>query len=160
MFNRFCYSILFLLVALLAGAAPAPAMDKAGFYNALSSNSTALLDEQLQLVRSANVPEKEAYEGALLMKKAGLINGTAKEKLNLFRSGNKLLEASIARNPKNIEYRFLRLIIQEHAPRVLKYRANVEEDSDLIRRNYKNLGDTLQDIILDYSKNSKALQLA
>lgn len=131
--------------------------DKPAFYSVLASESAADLDAQLRLIREGNFSEKEAYEGALLMKKAELAV-KAKDKLNLFKSGRTKLESSISKNTNNIEYRFLRLIIQEHAPKIVKYRKELEEDSKMIRSNLKELPPTLQHIIIDYSKKSKVLK--
>jgi hypothetical protein len=131
--------------------------DKPAFYSALASANTADLDAQLRLVREAGFSEKEAYEGALLMKKAELA-GKAKDKLNFFKAGRLKLESSIFKNVDNIEYRFLRLIIQEHAPKIVKYRKELEEDSRMIRSNLKELPPTLQHIIIDYSKKSTVLK--
>ena len=92
------------------------------------------------------------------MKKASF-GGSPATKLKLFKQGRKLLEASIKEDPDNAEYRFLRLIIQEHAPGVLGYKYDLEKDSEYIRKSYKSLPDELQHTIADYSKKSKALKL-
>ena len=65
---------------------------------------------------------------------------------------------SISKDAKNAEYRFLRIIIQEHAPKIVKYRNELEADSRLILDNYKNLPQFLQQVITDYSKKSKVLK--
>ena len=64
------------------------------------------------------------FTGALLMKKAGF-NAPPAIKLHLFKSGHKMLEAAIRNNPENAEFRFLRLIIQEHAPGILGYKNDI-----------------------------------
>jgi len=91
------------------------------------------------------------------MKKSGSIIN-AKDKLNLFQSGRSKPESSISKEPGNIEYRFLRLIIQEHAPKIVKYRNELEEDSKLIRTNFYSLSQFLQQQITNYSKKSKILK--
>ncbi|HTB24177.1 MAG TPA: hypothetical protein VK711_02345, partial [Puia sp.] len=80
-------------------------------------------------------------------------------KLRLFKSGRKLLEAAIINYPENAEFRFLRLIIQEHAPGVLGYKNDLEKDSEFIQKSYKSLPDELQQIMVSYSKKSKFLKL-
>ncbi|MGB4844414.1 MAG: hypothetical protein WBP16_08110 [Ferruginibacter sp.] len=132
--------------------------DKSAFYNAMSSDKLETINEQLSIVKSASVTEKEAYEGALLMKKAGLVT-KAKEKLSLFKSGRAKLEASIKKDNSNTEFVFLRLIIQEHAPKMVKYNADIENDSLQIRTNYKTLSPVVQQAISDYNKKSKVLKL-
>ena len=131
--------------------------DKADFYAALASDKLEDINAQLTAVKGSSISEKEAYEGVLLMKKSGLVS-SAKEKLSLFKAGRTKLEASISKDNGNAEYRFLRLIIQEHAPKIVKYRNELEQDSQLIRTNLKNLPQFLQQVINDYSKKSKALK--
>ena len=92
------------------------------------------------------------------MKKAGLA-GIPVQKLNLFKQGHKELEAAIKREPKNVEFRFLRLMIQENAPGVLGYKDQLPEDSEYIKKSYKTLPDEVQRAIEDYSKKSKILKL-
>lgn len=131
--------------------------DKSAFYSVLASGNKDDIDAQLSIVKKSLMSEKEAYEGALLMKKAGLVT-KAKDKLNLFKSGRSKLESSISKDSDNTEYRFLRLIIQEHASKIVKYRNELEEDSKLIYTNFKNLSKFLQQEIIDYSKKSKVLK--
>ncbi|MFN8242450.1 MAG: hypothetical protein U0X40_00240 [Ferruginibacter sp.] len=134
-----------------------PVFDKSSFYAAMASSSLEEIDAQLAAIKSAGIPEKEAYEGALLMKKSGIVT-KAKDKLSLFKSGRAKLEASIAKDKDNTEFRFLRLIIQEHAPKIVNYRSELEADSKLIRNNYKTLPAVVQQAIADYSKKSSVLK--
>ena len=131
--------------------------NKADFYAAMASDKMEDINIQLVAVKGSSINEKEAYEGALLMKKAGLV-GNVKEKLSLFRSGRTKLEACISKDNGNAEYRFLRVIIQEHAPKIVKYRNELEQDSQLIKADFKNLPQFLQQVINDYSKKSKLLK--
>ncbi|MBK7432901.1 MAG: hypothetical protein IPI66_02710 [Chitinophagaceae bacterium] len=133
------------------------AFERGAFYAAMASSKLDEVDQQLSALKSYSGPEKEAYEGALLMKKSGLMN-KAKEKLNLFKSGRSKLEASIARDKNNAEYRFLRLIIQEHAPKLVNYRNEIDNDTRQIRSNYRSLPDAVQLAILDYAKKSTVLK--
>lgn len=131
--------------------------DRTAFYHAMASENLEDINAQLNIVKASSLSNKEAFEGALLMRKAGLVT-KAKEKLGLFKEGRKKLEASIKKDNDNTEYCFLRLIIQEHAPRAVEYRNNIGHDSQLIRSNYKNLPPAVQQAIADYSKKSKALK--
>jgi len=131
--------------------------DKSAFYSAMASDKLETINEQLSIIKSASVNEKEAYEGALLMKKAGLVS-KAKEKLSLFKAGRLKLEAAIKKDNTNTEFVFLRLIIQEHAPKMVKYNSDIESDSLQIRTNYKSLSSVVQQAISDYSKKSKVLK--
>jgi hypothetical protein len=91
------------------------------------------------------------------MKKAGLM-GKPKDKINLFKAGKTKLEAAIANDKNNTEFRFLRLILQEHAPKIVKYRNNLDEDSKFISTNFDKLSNTLQKLVSAYSKKSKILK--
>jgi hypothetical protein len=149
LFAFFCFG---LVQALNAQAK----FDKAAFYKAIASEDVQQLDTQLGILKGIDITEKEGYEGALLMRKAGL-KGGPKEKLSLFKSGHIKLEKAISKDEKNIEYRFLRIIIQENAPKVLGYHFDLEKDSDYIRKNFKKLSSIVQNAIADYSKKSKIL---
>ena len=130
--------------------------DIAGYYHVIKNGSLEDIEKEMELVNNASIPEKEAYEGTLLMRKAGLLK-KPKEKLSSFKSGRIKLETAIYHNTDNAEYRLLRLMIQEHAPKVTKYRMNIEEDSSFIKKHFKMLSPTLQDVIKDYSKTSSVL---
>ena len=132
--------------------------DNSAFYKVLKSGSAAEIDAQIKMVRGSLIPEKEAYEGTLLMKRSELLD-KAKDRLSMFKTGSSKLESSISKDSDNTEYRFLRLIIQEHAPRVVRYRKELEEDSRLIKKNFNSLSPFLQQIIIDYCKNSKVLKI-
>lgn len=149
-------SLIFFLAAFCGPSYSQKGIEKKDVYAALSSSSLSLLDAQLSKVQSSGIKERIAYEGALLMRKADLVSVPVK-KLSFFKQGHKKLEASIAGNKANAEYRFLRLMIQEHAPKSLGYNKNISEDSKIIAANYKSLSSILKNIILDYSKKSKAL---
>lgn len=131
--------------------------DKPAFYSAMASSNMEEIDAQIAIIKGSSVAEKDAFEGALLMKKAGMV-AKAKEKLSLFKAGRSKLESSISKNKENVEFRFLRLIIQEQAPKILNYRNEMDKDSQIIRSNYKNLPSVVQQAIIDYSKKSLILK--
>jgi len=130
--------------------------DRTAYYQVLKNRSIEEIEKQLSLIDASNIKEKEAYIGTLLMKKADLVK-KAKEKLKLFKSGRIKLETSILSDTTNTEYRFLRLIIQEHAPKSAKYSAQIDTDSDYIKKNYSKLSSDVQEIVKDYSKTSNKL---
>lgn len=134
-------------------------INSAEVYKALASGDLETINGQIEKLQSTATDLKDAYEGALLMKKSGLMKAPAKEKISVFKSGKQKLEAAIAKNPDNAEYRFLRYIIQENAPKVVKYNKDLKEDAELIRSAFKNLPASLQQVITDYSKKSKGLKL-
>ena len=130
--------------------------DRAAFYVALKSVDISEIDKELSLIDAASFAEKEAYKGTLLMKKAGLVK-KPKDKLAFFKEGRIKLETELHNNADNVEYHFLRLIIQEHAPKITKYRGQLDEDSEYIKKNYKTLSPAVQQAVLDYSKSSTIL---
>ena len=131
--------------------------DRSVFYAAMSSDKLDVINSQLVILKGLSLIEKEAFEGALLMRKSGLVK-TAKEKLDLFKTGRIKLEKAISKNKDNIEFRFLRVIIQENAPKIVKYKKELEADAKLIRTNFKDLSAFLQQVINDYSKTSTVLK--
>jgi hypothetical protein len=144
------------LMASMAGR-PVQTFDKSGYYAVLAAGKITGIDSELTVLSAAAPKEKEAYEGALLMRKAGLL-GRAREKLRVFRSGAVKLESALAADSGNGEYHFLRLIIQEHAPGILHYNKDMEKDSQQIYRSYRNLSPAVRKAIIDYSKRSKHLR--
>jgi hypothetical protein len=130
--------------------------DKSGYYRVMASGDLAAIDSELVVLTHAMPREKEAYEGALQMKKAGLLR-RPKEKLAVFRSGAMKLETALAKDSSNGEYHFLRLIIQEHAPAVVHYHKDEENDSAFIYKVFKTLSPAVQRAILDYCPHSKLL---
>ena len=130
--------------------------DKAGFYSAMASGQPGEINAELSAVQASSIKEKDAYEGALLMRKAGLLS-RAKEKLATFKSGYIRMESSMAKDTGNIEYHFLRLMIQEHAPKVVHYDKDQQKDSQVIIRSFPSLSPVLQKAILDYCPHSKLL---
>lgn len=155
---RIIFNLLFLFLGFsLNAATPKTAFDKGAFYNAMASGDMNVINSQLTIVKASSINEKDAYEGALLMKKAGLV-AKAQEKLTLFKQGRTKLEAAIKKNNDNAEFNFLRLIIQEHAPKIVDYRSNMDADVVSIRTNFKNLHPVVQQAITDYSKKSKILK--
>ena len=153
--------LLFILIFSLSAIqviSQSPHFDKENFYKVISKDNIDDIDIQLTKLEGLQLPEKTAYQGTLLMKKAGLVKNSG-EKLRLFKSGREKLETSISKNNGNIEYRLLRVIIQEHAPKIVKYRNKLDEDTELITSMYKNLSKELQAIIIDYSKSSKFLKV-
>ncbi|MEO8884557.1 MAG: hypothetical protein ABI367_00745 [Mucilaginibacter sp.] len=131
--------------------------DKAQFYEVIKTGNKESIDEELDLVTASDIAEKNGYEGFLLMRKAGLVTRPA-EKLKLFKAGRIKLETALLNDADNAEYHFLRLIIQEKAPKIVKYNKDLEADRQIITKAYKTLPPVVQHAIADYAKNSKALK--
>jgi hypothetical protein len=152
----FIFSLFFIGVFLQANAGVTNNFDRQEFYKILKSGTPGDINNEISMVQSSGMLNKDAFEGTLLMKKAGLVT-VAKQKLQLFKSGRIKLETAISTDSANVEYRFMRLIIQEHAPKVVKYQAQIETDAAFITKHFKNASPELQQIMIDYSKNSKTL---
>jgi hypothetical protein len=130
--------------------------DKQGFYAVMASGKMEKINDELAIVTASNASEKEGYEGALLIRKAGLMKIPA-EKLKYFKRGRIKLETAIMNDKDNAEYHFLRLSIEEHAPKIVKYSADIQADAAIVKKAYKNLSPVVQQAIVDYSKNSAVL---
>lgn len=130
------------------------AFDKKEYYSVFASNDINTVNAELKILKSN--ASLLAYEGALLMKKADLA-GNPKDKLSLMKEGKNKLESVISKNPTNVEYLFLRYMIQDNAPSFLGYNSNLEDDRKKIIAAYSNLDQVVKDAILNYSKTSKTL---
>ncbi len=131
--------------------------DKSAFYSVMASGDVEAINKELEIVADAPSKEKQGYEGALLMRKAGLVK-KPKEKLALFKSGRIKLETALLADNENTEFHFLRLAIEEHAPKIVKYKKDIPGDKLLVVKNFKSLPQSVQHAILDYCKNSKVLR--
>lgn len=148
--------LLFFSFAYVINAQDANKLNRKSFYDILALENLEKIDSTLSGIENLDFKEKEAYEGALLMKKAALIQGPGK-KLSVFKEGHELMERAIKEDSANAEYRFLRLIIQENAPKILGYNNEVETDAAFILENIQTLSPTIQQALLDYSIKSKVL---
>jgi hypothetical protein len=130
--------------------------DRAEFYEVMKSPSLETVNNELEAIKDAPEKDREGYEGALLMKKAGLLK-KPKERLSFFKQGRIKLETAIAADNDNTEFHFLRLAIEEHAPKIVKYNSDIEKDKAIVIKNFKNLSPAVRHAILDYCENSKVL---
>jgi len=130
--------------------------EKSVFYNVMDSGDNDAIDNEIAIVQNSSSNNKEGYEGALLMKKASLAS-TPRKKLKFFKDGRIKLETALLADNENTEFHFLRLAIEEHAPKIVKYHADIENDKLIIQKNFKTLSPVVQHAILDYCKKSKVL---
>jgi hypothetical protein len=131
-------------------------LDKAAFYTVMDRGNLDEVNNEIDLVAASSSSEKDGYTGALLMRKAGLVKRPA-EKLKFFKAGRIKFDTAIAADKDNVEFHFLRFAIQEHAPKIVKYRTDLEADKQIVLKAYKNLSPVIQHAIVDYTKNSKLL---
>lgn len=132
-------------------------LDKKSFYKAMAENKTELLDDQLKRIKKSE--GLTAFEGALLMKKSGLITNPT-EKMKLFESGRKKLETEIKTDTTQVEYRFLRIMIQENAPKIVHYDQEMKRDALYLRNHYNKLESPVQEALYQFSQKSKVLDPA
>lgn len=137
----------------------AASFSKSDYFRVIQGNDVISMDKMLLKITEASVAsEKNAYLGALKMKRAGF-ESTASKKLEMFKQGKLLLESAISKNPSNTEFRFLRLMIQENAPKILKYNMNLDEDCQFIAKNYQTLNADLKQEMMQYARSSVHLKL-
>jgi hypothetical protein len=130
--------------------------NKNDYYSVMASQNIDAINNELKIVQSSTIVNKNAYEGTLLMTKAGLVKKIG-EKINLFKSGRQKLENCIKLNTQNVELRFLRLMVQENSPPIVNYKGDLEKDKIFIDKSFKTEPQDIQQYILDYSKRSKIL---
>jgi hypothetical protein len=148
--------IFFMITGLSEGKTIQQKFDKAEFYEVMKSPGLETVNNELEAIKDAPEKDREGYEGALLMKKAGLLK-KPKERLSFFKQGRIKLETAISVDNENTEFHFLRLAIEEHAPRIVKYHSDIEKDKTIVIKNFKNLSPAVRHAILDYCENSKVL---
>ena len=124
----------------------------------LSTTDIVVLNKLIDEVRISDTSISRACHGTLLMKKADFVKRPS-EKLSLFKEGRKLLETEIKKDSANVNFRILRLIIQENCPVFLKYNTNLDDDAVFVQRNFDKLSNKIRDLLITYSKNSKHLKL-
>ena len=130
--------------------------EKSAFYQAMASGTLNDINGELDAITNAPASERDAYEGVLLMRKAGLLS-KPKEKLQYFKNGRIKFQTAFIADSNNTEFRFLRLGIQEHAPKIVKYHSDINADKVYIKEHFKSLSPVVQHAVLEYSKTSKVL---
>lgn len=78
------------------------------------------------------------------------------EKIERFKEGAKLLEATIKSDPSNIEMRMIRLSVQEDVPGITGYKKNIKEDKKFIATYYAAQGAALKEYLKDFVLQSKS----
>jgi hypothetical protein len=132
---------------------------KSTFFDTISdgtSEEVAAMVTTLENTSQSN--ERDAYLGAIKMKRAGQLKSFT-EKSKMFKAGKELLETAISLDHTNVEYRFLRLIIQENAPSILGYSDCIAADAKKVKAGYKGLSESVKNAIIAYAKTSDNLNL-
>lgn len=151
-------SKLSLLLLLIISSSFAWTTNSGTFYKAFGSDSLTTIDHALnQLEQQKQSGTTFAYTGGLKMKKSGYLQGAAK-KLTVFKEGRQLLEEAIVRYPSNTEFRFIRLTIQENAPKILRYNKQIEEDKQAVIAGYRKMDSKTRAYVMDYARSSTLLK--
>lgn len=97
------------------------------------------LENFIKLMETIDCTFTRPYEASATMQKAqfALAPWT---KYNYFRKGKKMLEEYIVKYPTDIEARYIRFLIQTHAPFFLGYNHEIKSDAFYIRSNIDNQG--------------------
>lgn len=150
--------VLVLMLVCFLGLNASAQLDRKSIYSALASDSKESVQKQLDALENVKESsELKAFKGALQMK-AAQFQKTAKAKMDLFNAGKKTLESEIKSNDGNVEYRFLRLLIQENAPKQLKYNGNISDDVTAIITGYSKLKEATKNALEAYAKKSASLK--
>ena len=150
--------VLVICASVLLSANQSDSDFRTSYYKAFASDDTLRINKEIKAIQEMKLPGKEAFTGGLLMKKSGLIPLAGK--LNCFNLGRKKLEHAIQMDPGNAEFRFLRLMIQENCPPVLRYNGQIETDAGIISREFPSFPPELKIIVRDYSKQSRYLKVS
>ena len=151
-------SVIYILCLLALNTVVHAQINRNAVYKALSSGDEAIIDKEIAKLESEKTSSRNnAYSGALTMKKAGFQKGV-NAKVKTFKKGARLLEQEIKNDPDDTEFRFLRLTVQEHAPPVLKYNKQLNEDKEAVVAGYAGLSAELKGIVKEYTRDSKILK--
>jgi hypothetical protein len=147
------YQLVISAVLLLAS------FSKSEYFKVIQGKDAKAIQKLITSIEQSSASsDRTAYLGALTMKSASL-KETPKEKMEVFKKGKDLLEKAITTNKKNTEYRFLRLMIQENAPKILKYSSNKTEDAAWIKEHYTSCSSDIIQAIKNYAAQSVVLDL-
>lgn len=88
----------------------------------------------IRLLESFKCNLARPYEASATMQKAQFAFAPW-TKYKYFLKGKKMLEDFIRENPDNVDGRYVRFLVQSHAPFFLGYNSNLQEDARVIRDN-------------------------
>lgn len=146
-----------IIISILLFTNPLESTLKDEFYKTLASNNqeeTEALIAKIKTLKNSSI--NQAYIATLTMKQSDF-EKIVKNKISLFKEGATTLNNLILENPNTLEMRFLRFIIQDKAPKILKYNSNLENDKKQIIIGYKNQNKNIQQHIISYTKESQKI---
>ena len=133
--------------------------DRVNYYKIMESGNLEAIENQLSFIDKCDFKNKDAFTGALIMKSAGSMKPPSK-KLKTFKAGKSRFEMAFVKDSNNAELRFLRLMIQENAPKILGYHHELQKDRSFIIAHFNTLPEYTQQVIRNYSKKSKILSVS
>ena len=148
--------LLILSLALTIASPPDLAVVRVTYHEAsVSEESTIALFGELADVSMKDKSIMIAYKGAVTTMMAKYTK-EIKQKKVFFKDGMQLLEYVVAADPTNVEIRYLRLSVQENAPKVVGYKKNLQEDKQFILTHFNAMADIgAKNIIKKYVAQSK-----
>ncbi|MDO5608176.1 MAG: hypothetical protein Q4G08_06960 [Capnocytophaga sp.] len=148
---------IFITVCLSSIFSPLEEVRKA-YAEASSSKENAELFLKNVAKITANIPAAEGYKAVSDILQAKFATDKNKRK-ELLIKGTTALDDAIQKHPTDYELRLIRLSVQEHTPKALKYQANIEEDAKFLLENYTTQKTDLQKMASEYAKKSKKINL-
>ena len=131
------YIILLVISSFISGPACDRMVEVREAYGNIQSEKELI--SFIDLLDSFECPGSEPYMASAIMQKAQFAMAPW-TKYNFFIQGKKQLENYISNYPKDLEARYIRFLIQSHAPFFLGYNGEKEEDTQLILENIDQSG--------------------
>jgi len=122
---------------------------------AVESSASTSLSKELKSVGPDAAPLLLCYKGAALMIEAKYVLNPI-TKLSRFSKGKRAIEQAIAREPGNMEMRFIRFSLQTNLPGFLGYHGHIASDKQKLLAGLANVTDkVLKENITAYLISSK-----
>lgn len=122
---------------------------------AVESSASTSLSKELKSVGPDSAPILLCYKGAAFMMEAKYAFNPI-TKLSRFSKGKKAIEEAIAKEPSNMEMRFIRFSIQTNLPGFLGYQGHIDSDKKKLLAGVANVTDkVLRENITAYLITSK-----
>lgn len=150
--------LILLLIATKTYSAEPEIHEVRSLFEASEHSKTAAnqLLKLLSVVNHNSPPILICYKGAAEMMQAKY-GFNPVNKFIRFKTGKKLIEDAVKKEPENLEIRFLRFTIQTNLPAFLNYNNDIKEDRAYLLANLKTAKDQkLKQDILNYLSKSKS----
>ncbi len=121
--------------------------------SASDKNTDEFINHVARFKTTSNTSLKAYYAASLFL--IAKNKKKLKEKKEYLKQGKTILEDLIDENHNNIEFRFIRLSIQENLPKIVQYN-NKDEDKKFILNHLKNTDIELKDYIKGFILQSKS----